>query len=126
MDGVRKEHVPAMVAPKSYQAHQRLIPLARPKLARSLEPALILPTGRFDGLTAQRLAPPLAVLIFHPGQIRPEVVDLFLHRRLVLWMQRPRHRPEVFFAVKEVQPLLGSFKPVRHQVPDPDRPVGHY
>jgi hypothetical protein len=42
---VRKEQMPAVVAPKGFQAHQRFVARPAPELASAFEPALILPTG---------------------------------------------------------------------------------
>jgi hypothetical protein len=39
-------------------------------------------------------------------------------------MQCPRHRPEVFLAMKKVQPLFGILETVLLQIPNPHRPVG--
>ena len=49
------ELVPAVVAPKRFQAHQRFIPLHRPELAGTFEPTLILAAGGFNGAGAQGL-----------------------------------------------------------------------
>ena len=61
-----EEHFPTLVAPKHFQAQQRLIALGAPELTAALEAALKLTAGRFDGSRANGLMAFTPVLIFHP------------------------------------------------------------
>jgi hypothetical protein len=57
--------MPAVVAPEGFQAHESFIPGASPELARTLESALILAAGRFDGPAADRFAGPSRGSVVH-------------------------------------------------------------
>src|SRR5438105_14092537 len=76
--------MPAFVAPESFQAHQSLIPGTTPKLARSLEAALVLPTGRFHGATALRLAGPSRRSVIHPVSVLLAILHFAFHRSTFL------------------------------------------
>jgi hypothetical protein len=74
MGDVGKKQMPAVIAPKRFQAHQRLVARTTPELAGPFEPALVLPTGGFHRAAALRLAPPARYRVIHSvlvtGQIR--------------------------------------------------------
>jgi hypothetical protein len=46
---MREQVGPAVVAPEGFQAHESLVALEGPELTCVLEPAPVLPAGRFDG-----------------------------------------------------------------------------
>src|ERR1017187_7577934 len=53
---MRKEKMPATIAPESFRAEESFVALLTPVLAWPLEAALGLPTGGLDGSAAHRLA----------------------------------------------------------------------
>src|SRR5262245_26585560 len=65
-EDVGEQQVPAFVAPEGFQTHQAFITRTTPKLARSLEPTLILPTGRFHRAAAHRFARSPRRRVIHP------------------------------------------------------------
>src|SRR5712692_10051131 len=84
---MRKEQMPAFVAPEGFQAHQCLISGTTPKLARAFEAALVLPTSRFDGATALWLAGSSGRCIIHPMSMLLEIVHFALHDLTLLVAQ---------------------------------------
>src|SRR5882724_7192009 len=62
---MRKEEVPAVVAPEGFQTHQGFIPSETPKLAGSFEAALGLTTGGFDRAAANGFARSSSGAIVH-------------------------------------------------------------
>ncbi len=72
--------MPAVIAPKRFQAHQAFIPHATPELTGPFEPALVLSAGRFHGTAALGLSGPPRGGIVHAPLMVLEVVELFLHR----------------------------------------------
>jgi hypothetical protein len=67
--GLRKEPVPAAVAPEGFPAQPGFGTLLTPELARTFKAALRLPTGRRDRATANRLAasPTSLIIPSRPG-----------------------------------------------------------
>src|ERR1035438_1387996 len=77
---MRKEKMPATIAPESFQAEESFVALLTPVLAWPLEAALGLPTGGLDGSAANGLAPPPARAVIHPVLMLVKIIDLFLYR----------------------------------------------
>ena len=87
--GVQEEQFSAIVAPKGFQAHQRLVTGLAPELAGPLEACLLLPTGGFHRPAAQRLAFLFGRLVVHPLAVAVKVVDLLLHLLLGRSLEPP-------------------------------------
>src|SRR5437764_7355012 len=81
--------MPAFVAPEGFQAHQSLVPSTTPKLAGSFEAALVLPTGRFHGATALRLASSSRGSVIHPVLVLLEILHFAFHRSAFLLAKPP-------------------------------------
>src|SRR5258708_37479980 len=77
---MRKEKVPAAIAPEGFQAQQGFIPLLAPVLPRPLETTLRLPTGGFYSSAADGFASSPSSPVIHPVLVFVKVIDLFLHR----------------------------------------------
>jgi len=68
-----KEQRPTGISPEGFQAHQRLIALASPKLTRAVKSDLILFARRFHRATAERLSTFLGSLIVEPISVVGQV-----------------------------------------------------
>ena len=77
---VRKEQMPATIAPERFQAWESFVALLTPVLAWPLEAALGLPAGGLDGSAANGLAPSSARAVIHPVFMLVKIIDFFLHR----------------------------------------------
>ena len=75
---MREEKLPAMITPKSFQAHQAFVASRRPELTWSFEATLILTASRFDGSTAQRFTQLDALAVGQAFKVGSEIVNFTL------------------------------------------------
>src|SRR5437899_1969363 len=73
---VRKEQVPAFVAPEDFQAEQGFVSFLAPVLSGAFETALRLTTRRFNGPAADGLAAAGPRTVIHPVLVLLQVLDL--------------------------------------------------
>ena len=92
---VRKQQLPAVVAPEGFQAHQAFIAGATPELARTFEPTLVLPTGRFHRATALRVARLPRRGTVHPPAMAFQISDFGLDHLPFLFLQSLGQRAQV-------------------------------
>ena len=77
--GVREQEMPPTVTPEGFQTHQRFVAGLTPKLARTLGPALGLPTSRFHRTTANGFTGPTAGPVIHAGLMLAEASHFLGH-----------------------------------------------
>lgn len=78
---MEEEQRPATVPPEGFQAHQGIIAPLRPKLARPVEPALVLFAGRFHRPAAAGFTALFDATIVQPSAIVFQAVPLGLPHR---------------------------------------------
>ena len=72
--------MPPAITPEGFQTQQSFVSGAAPKLAGTLEAALRLPAGRFNGSAADRFTGMSCRSVIHPLFMFLEVIKLFGHR----------------------------------------------
>ena len=72
--------MPPAIMPESFQTQQGFVSGAAPKLAWTLEAALRLPAGGFNGSAADRFTGMSCRSVIHPLFMCLEVIKLFDHR----------------------------------------------
>src|SRR5256885_12053425 len=76
---VRKEQMPAAIAPEGFKTKQCFIPLRTPILARPLEATLGLPTRRLDGSAANGFASSACSPVVHAILVFAKIIEFLLH-----------------------------------------------